>query len=323
MNVSTFFSNPRDARAADTGQALSLSGVSYRHANGHVALRDIALRIGQGERVALIGPSGAGKTTLSTKLGKHFGWIVHHESTENNPYLSDFYNDMRRWAFNLQIFFLNSRYQQVLKILSGSTTVVQDRTIYEDAEIFCTNLFRSRRLSKRDFQTYMELYRTMSQALEPPDLMIYLRCSVRAIRKRIRQRGRKMEQNIPLSYLRRIDELYDAIYRSLVQAEQGGGLLFGGVAALDRLVQQALRVALAALGVLPAGVQQHDLDAQPGQIVGHIAGRTADRDPHKAGGAAVQGQRPVGPAFRVDPGRANDQHVWTTRYFFGHPFSSP
>ena len=161
------------------------------------------------KHVAIAGNIGAGKTTLSTKLGKHFGWLVHQESTENNPYLSDFYNDMQRWAFNLQIYFLNSRYQQVLQILAGDHTVVQDRTIYEDAYIFAPNLHDMGLMSTRDFNNYFDLFRTMSSQIQPPDLLIYLRAGIPTLVSHIQMRGRDYEGSMSLDYLKRLNERYE------------------------------------------------------------------------------------------------------------------
>lgn len=162
------------------------------------------------KHIAIAGNIGAGKTTLSTQLGKHFNWEVHYESTANNPYLSDFYNDMKRWAFNLQIYFLNSRYQQVLKILQGDVTVVQDRTIYEDAFIFAPNLHDMGLMSSRDFQNYFELFQTMSSQIQPPDLLIYLKASIPTLVAHIQARGREYEGSMSLDYLKRLNERYDS-----------------------------------------------------------------------------------------------------------------
>lgn len=161
------------------------------------------------KHIAIAGNIGAGKTTLTEKLSKHFGWEVHYESTDDNPYLSDFYNDMQRWSFNLQIFFLNSRYQQVLRILSGDTTVVQDRTIYEDAYIFAPNLHDMGLMSTRDFQNYFQLFKTMSSQIQPPDLLIYLKASIPTLVDHIQERGRDYEGNMSLDYLRRLNERYE------------------------------------------------------------------------------------------------------------------
>lgn len=124
----------------------------------------------QYKHIAIAGNIGAGKTTLTEMLSKHFGWDVHYEDTETNPYLSDFYLDMRRWSFNLQVYFLNSRYQQVLEIQRGSRTIVQDRTIYEDAFIFAPNLHDMGLMEKRDFENYFTLFQTMVSQIQPPDL---------------------------------------------------------------------------------------------------------------------------------------------------------
>ncbi|NRB61768.1 MAG: deoxynucleoside kinase, partial [Saprospiraceae bacterium] len=142
-------------------------------------------------------------------LGKHFGWEVHFESIEENPYLSDFYEDMQRWSFNLQIYFLNSRYQQILRILNGQKAVVQDRTIYEDAYIFAPNLHDMGLLSKRDFTNYFELFKTMSSQIQPPDLLIYLRADISTLVKHIQTRGREYEGNMSLDYLKRLNERYE------------------------------------------------------------------------------------------------------------------
>jgi deoxyadenosine/deoxycytidine kinase len=127
----------------------------------------------------------------------------------DNPYLDDFYKDMKSWAWHSQIYFLTHKFRLHMELNASEGTVVQDRTIYEDAEIFCTNLHNNKNIAERDYQTYMELYRTMKTALQPPDLMIYLRCSVRAIRRRIRGRGRASEQDIPVTYLRNLNKLYE------------------------------------------------------------------------------------------------------------------
>jgi len=161
------------------------------------------------KHVAIAGNIGAGKTTLTEQLAKHFGWDVHYESTEDNPYLSDFYNDMQRWSFNLQIYFLNSRYQQVLRILNGDRTVVQDRTIYEDAYIFAPNLHDMGLMSTRDFQNYFQLFKTMSSQIQPPDLLIYLRASIPTLVAHIQDRGRDYEGNMSLDYLKRLNQRYE------------------------------------------------------------------------------------------------------------------
>ncbi len=159
--------------------------------------------------VAIAGNIGAGKTTLCTQLGKTFGWEVHYESIDDNPYLIDFYEDMRRWSFNLQIFFLHKRYQQILKILAGEKTVVQDRTIYEDAHIFAPNLHDMGLMSSRDFNNYKDLFNIMSSQVQPPDLLIYLRAGIPTLVDHIQLRGRDYEGSISLDYLRRLNERYE------------------------------------------------------------------------------------------------------------------
>lgn len=161
------------------------------------------------KHIAIAGNIGAGKTTLSTLLGKHFSWEVHYESAEENPYLSDFYHDMNRWSFNLQVYFLNSRYQQILEILRGNKTVVQDRTIYEDAYIFAPNLHDMGLMSSRDFENYFQLFKTMSSQIQPPDLLIYLRASISTLVSHIQSRGREYEGSMSLDYLKRLNERYE------------------------------------------------------------------------------------------------------------------
>jgi len=162
------------------------------------------------KHVAIAGNIGAGKTTLTKALAKHFNWEPHYEDVENNPYLYDFYSDMPRWAFNLQIYFLNSRFRQILEIQKGTTTVIQDRTIYEDAQIFAPNLHAMGLMSTRDFQNYTEIFNTLTGLIQPPDLLIYLRASIPALVNQIQKRGREYEDNLRLDYLRRLNEYYEA-----------------------------------------------------------------------------------------------------------------
>jgi len=159
--------------------------------------------------IAVAGNIGVGKSSMVEFLSEQYGFEPIYEPFMNNPYLDDFYQDMKSWGFHSQLYFLTHKFKLHMALNTRATTVVQDRTIYEDAEIFATNLYKSRYIKKRDYETYMELYETMKDALQPPDLMIYLRCSVGAIRKRIKQRGRKSEQEIPTSYLRRLNTLYE------------------------------------------------------------------------------------------------------------------
>ena len=159
--------------------------------------------------IAVAGNMGVGKSSMVEFLSQQYGFEPIYEPFMNNPYLDDFYKDMKAWGFHSQLYFLTHKFKLHMALNTRSATVVQDRTIYEDAEIFATNLYKGRFIKKRDYETYMELYATMKDALQPPDLMIYLRCSVGSIRKRIKQRGRKSEQEIPTSYLRRLNGLYE------------------------------------------------------------------------------------------------------------------
>ena len=159
--------------------------------------------------IAVAGNMGVGKTSMVEFLCKQYDVEPVYEPYTDNPYLDDFYKDMKSWGFHSQLYFLTHKFRLHMQLNDNPGTVVQDRTIYEDAEIFCTNLRRSRKMSARDHQTYMELYETMKTALQPPDLMIYLRCSVRAIRRRIKRRGRPSEQDIPARYIRNLNRLYE------------------------------------------------------------------------------------------------------------------
>ena len=159
--------------------------------------------------IAVAGNIGAGKTTLSEMLSNHYDWTVMYEDTNTNPYLSDFYNDMKRWSFNLQIYFLNSRYQQILDIRAGDKTVIQDRTIYEDAYIFAPNLHDMGLMAERDFSNYFELFRLMSTQVAAPDLLIYLQSSIPTLVDHIQKRGREYEGSMSLDYLKRLNEKYE------------------------------------------------------------------------------------------------------------------
>ncbi len=159
--------------------------------------------------IAVAGNMGVGKSSMVEFLCSQYGFEPVYEPYTTNPYLDDFYADMGRWGYHSQLYFLTHKFRLHLELGKQTCIVVQDRTIYEDAEIFATNLARSGHMSGRDFQTYQELYRTMRTALQPPDLMIYLRCSTRAIRRRIKKRGRPSEQAIPLEYLRGLNTLYE------------------------------------------------------------------------------------------------------------------
>jgi deoxyadenosine/deoxycytidine kinase len=159
--------------------------------------------------IAVAGNIGAGKTTLTTLLAKHYNWIPNYETVDDNPYLNDFYNDMQRWSFNLQVFFLNTRFQQIVEIRKSNKTIIQDRTIFEDAEIFAPNLHDMGLMSTRDFENYRALYNLMIALIQPPDLLIYLRASVPTLVNQIQQRGRAYEESIRLDYLKMLNERYE------------------------------------------------------------------------------------------------------------------
>jgi deoxyadenosine/deoxycytidine kinase len=161
--------------------------------------------------IAVAGNMGAGKSSLVQFLCSHYKVKPFFEPNEENPYLKDFYGDMKRWAFQSQVYFLSGKFRihQELEKARSKTTVVQDRSIYEDAEIFAYNLYRSRKMAKRDFETYQALYQNIANSIKPPDLMIYLKATLRTVRKRIKLRGRPEEQSVPLSYIRRLNTLYE------------------------------------------------------------------------------------------------------------------
>ena len=173
------------------------------------------------KHIAVAGNIGAGKTTLTELLSKHYKWIPQFEDVEHNPYLIDFYEDMPRWSFNLQIFFLNNRLNQLLEIYAGTETVIQDRTIYEDAHIFAPNLHDMGLMSKRDFNNYFQFFQTLKRMVQPPDLLIYLQASVPTLVGQIQKRGREYEENIRLDYLKRLNELYNR----WIEGYKEGGLL--------------------------------------------------------------------------------------------------
>jgi deoxyadenosine/deoxycytidine kinase len=158
--------------------------------------------------LAICGNIGSGKTTLAEKLGKHYQWDVLFEAVEGNPYLADFYEDMKTWAFHLQVYFLNSRFNQIKKIQSSSRSTIQDRTIYEDAHIFAMNLYKSEMLNDRDYATYLTLYESMIQHVKAPDLLIYLRADIPKLVNQIQKRGRDYENAIRLDYLKNLNEHY-------------------------------------------------------------------------------------------------------------------
>ena len=161
------------------------------------------------KHIAVAGNIGAGMTTLTELSSKHYKWIPHFEDVDHNPYLLDFYEDMPRWSFNLQIYFLNSRLRQLTEIQKGTETVIQDRTIYEDANIFAPNLHEMGLMSKRDFDNYYQFFQTLRMMVQPPDLLIYLKASVPTLVGQIQKRGREYEENIRLDYLKRLNEYYN------------------------------------------------------------------------------------------------------------------
>jgi deoxyadenosine/deoxycytidine kinase len=159
--------------------------------------------------VTVAGNIGAGKSSLTRMLAEHFGWDAYYESVEDNPYLADFYADMMRWSFHLQIYFLSKRFRDQKKIVQSGRSVIQDRSIYEDAEIFARNLFEIGKMEKRDYENYVALFEVMMEFLRPPDLMIYLRSSVEMLVEKIRRRGRSYEQSIPQEYLEALNRHYE------------------------------------------------------------------------------------------------------------------
>ncbi len=159
--------------------------------------------------IAIAGNIGAGKSSLTDLLAKHFRWQAYFESVDNNPYLSDFYEDMRRWSFNLQVYFLSSRFQKHKEMVKQKQSLIQDRTIYEDAEIFAKNLNEMGLMSERDYKNYRSLFNEMSEFLQPPDLLIYLRAQVPTLVRQIQQRGRQYENSIRIDYLERLNQLYE------------------------------------------------------------------------------------------------------------------
>ena len=159
--------------------------------------------------IAIAGNIGAGKSSLTGLLAQHFGWQAFYESVDDNPYLADFYEDMLRWSFNLQIYFLSSRFRHQKDMLQKEISLIQDRTIYEDVEIFAKNLHQMSLMSDRDFNNYEALFHEMSYYLRPPDLLIYLRAQVPTLVRQIQQRGREYENSIRIDYLERLNNLYE------------------------------------------------------------------------------------------------------------------
>ncbi len=160
--------------------------------------------------IAVAGNIGSGKTTLANMLAKHYGWDIQLEDNDDNPYISDFYEDMQRWSFNLQVYFLNVRYNNIRKIRENDRPTIQDRTIYEDANIFAPNLHAMGLMSTRDYENYTSLFNSLNTMIQPPDLLIYLRGTIPTLVKQIQQRGRDYEDSIRLDYLKRLNERYEA-----------------------------------------------------------------------------------------------------------------
>ncbi len=159
--------------------------------------------------IAIAGNIGSGKTTLAEKLGKNYHWEVEYEAVEMNPYLSDFYTDMKSWAFHIQVYFLNSRFRQNQRIRKMKGSIIQDRTIYEDSQVFAKNLNENGYLNDRDYDTYLGLFESMSEFIKPPDLLIYLKADIPKLVERIHNRGRAYETLIRLEYLRDLNTLYE------------------------------------------------------------------------------------------------------------------
>lgn len=158
--------------------------------------------------IAISGNIASGKTSLAEKLARHYGWTPLYESVDQNPYLEDFYKDMKRWAFHLQVYFLNSRFNQVKQIKELKGTVVQDRTIYEDAYIFAANLYHSGLITERDYSNYLDLFNSMINLVEPPDLLIYLKADIQKLVAQIQKRGRDYENLMQLEYLKNLNVFY-------------------------------------------------------------------------------------------------------------------
>ena len=159
--------------------------------------------------IAVAGNIGSGKTTLTRMLSKRYGWIPRYEPADNNPYLADFYADMPRWSFNLQIYFLNKRFKEVVEISKSSDTIIQDRTIFEDAKIFAPNLHKMGMMSDRDFENYTDLFDLMISLVKLPDLMIYIKSTIPNLVSQIQKRGREFEKSIRIDYLQGLNNRYE------------------------------------------------------------------------------------------------------------------
>ena len=179
--------------------------------------------------IAIAGNIGSGKTTLTKLLAKHYRWEAHFEDVVDNPYLYDFYNKMDRWSFNLQIYFLNSRFRQILEIRKSGKKIIQDRTIYEDAHIFAPNLHAMGLMTNRDYKNYRSLFDLMESLVLPPDILIYLRSSIPNLVNQIHKRGREYENSISIDYLSRLNERYEA----WIESYEKGKLLIVDVDKVD------------------------------------------------------------------------------------------
>lgn len=179
--------------------------------------------------IAVSGNIGAGKTTLTEMLAKHYGWQAEFESVEDNPYLQDFYGDMHKWSFHLQVYFLNSRFEQINKLRAGDKTIIQDRTIYEDAYIFAESLYKQGFFKERDYRNYRALFDSMIEFVKPPDLLIYLRSDISKLVKNIETRGRDYENLIRIEYLKGLNEHYE----NWISNYEAGKLLIIDVSEID------------------------------------------------------------------------------------------
>ncbi len=171
--------------------------------------------------IAIVGNIGAGKTTLTELLSKYLGWEAQYEVVDNNPYLEDFYSDMKRWSFNLQIYFLNNRFEQMMEIQNSKNNIIQDRTIYEDAYIFAENLHEMALMTSRDYENYRAIFDNITSFIRPPDLLIYLKASVPTLVSNIQHRGREYEAGIRLDYLSKLNDKY----KKWIDGYKGGKLL--------------------------------------------------------------------------------------------------
>jgi deoxyadenosine/deoxycytidine kinase len=169
--------------------------------------------------IAIAGNIGAGKTTLTKLLANHFDWMPLYENTDNNPYLTSFYDDMQRWSFNIQMFFLNLRCRQIIELRKKKKTIVQDRTIYEDAYIFAPNLHEMGLMATRDYENYVSLFELMNSFIAAPDLLIYIKAGIPTLVSQIQKRGRKYENSIRLDYLQNLNERYDKWANSYKQGK--------------------------------------------------------------------------------------------------------